>query len=150
MAQFQATAPLEGLSTSKPPFFDGSNYTYWKNRMRVFMLANEPRVWLVTMNGPHVPMKSVDGVEMPKEDVEWNDMDLEKIKINYKAINMLQCALDAMEFNITFGCETAKEIWDMLETTHERTNQVKESKINRLIHQYELFKMKLEESIGEM
>ncbi|GKV13321.1 hypothetical protein SLEP1_g24348 [Rubroshorea leprosula] len=38
----------------------------------------------------------------------------------------------------------------MLEVTHEGTSQVRESKINRLIYMYELFKMKPEETIQDM
>ncbi|GKV11067.1 hypothetical protein SLEP1_g22353 [Rubroshorea leprosula] len=150
MAQFQASQPLEGLSTTRPPFFDGTNYNYWKNRMKVSMLANVPNAWIVTMKGPYVPMKVVGEREVPKEEVEWNDEDLGKIMINNKAINMLQCALNPTEFHRVFGCDTAKEMWDMLEVTHEGTSQVKESKINRLIYMYELFKMKPEESIQDM
>jgi hypothetical protein len=41
-------------------------------------------------------------------------------------------------------------MWDKLEVTYEGTNQVKESKISRLVHAYELFCMKSEESISEM
>ncbi|XP_073103323.1 uncharacterized protein [Elaeis guineensis] len=37
-----------------------------------------------------------------------------------------------------------------LEVTHEGTNQVKESKINMLVHKYELFKMEHDESITAM
>ncbi|GKU90881.1 hypothetical protein SLEP1_g4825 [Rubroshorea leprosula] len=70
--------------------------------------------------------------------------------INNKAINMLQCALNPIEFHRVFGCDMAKEMWDMLEVTHEGTSQTKESKINRLIYMYELFKMKPEESIQDM
>ncbi|GKV50243.1 hypothetical protein SLEP1_g56955 [Rubroshorea leprosula] len=118
--------------------------------MKVFMLANVPKVWIVTIKGPYVPMKVVGEREMPKEEVEWNDEDLGKIMINNKAINMLQCALNPMEFHRVSGCDTAKEMWDMLEVTHEGTSQVKKSKINRLIYIYELFKMKPEESIQDM
>ncbi|GKV41208.1 hypothetical protein SLEP1_g48774 [Rubroshorea leprosula] len=150
MAQFQASQPLEGLSTTKPPFFDGTNYNYWKNRMKVFMLANVPKARIVTMKGPYVPMKVVGESEVPKEEVEWNDKDLVKIMINNKAINMLQRALNPTEFHRVSGCDTAKEMWDMLEVTHEGTSQVKESKINRLLYMYELFKMKPEESIQDM
>ncbi|GKV11303.1 hypothetical protein SLEP1_g22568 [Rubroshorea leprosula] len=150
MAQFQASQPLEGLSTTKPPFFDGTNYNCWKNRMKVYMLANEPGAWIVTLKGLYVLMKVVGESEVPKEEVEWNDEDLGKIMINNKAINMLQCALNPTEFHRVPGCDTAKEMWDMLEVTHEGTSQVKESKINRLIYMYELFKMKLEESIPNM
>ena len=37
-----------------------------------------------------------------------------------------------------------------LEVTHEGTNQVKESKINILVHKYDLFKMEPTESITNM
>ncbi|GKV08425.1 hypothetical protein SLEP1_g20053 [Rubroshorea leprosula] len=150
MAQFLSSQPLEGLSTTKPPFFDGTNYNYWKNRMKVFMLANVPKAWVVTMKGPYVPMKIVGEREVPKEEIDWNDEDLEKIMINNKAINMLQCALNPTEFHRVSGCDTAKEMWDMLEVTHEGTSQVKESKIHRLIYMYELFKMKPEKSIQDI
>ncbi|GKV42240.1 hypothetical protein SLEP1_g49669 [Rubroshorea leprosula] len=150
MAQFQSSQPPEGLSTTKPPFFDGTNYNYWKNRMKVFMLANVPKAWVVTMKGPYVPMKIVGEREVPKEEIDWNDEDLEKIMINKKAISMLQGALNPTEYHRVSGCDTAKEMWDMLEVTHEGTSQVKESKINRLIYMYELFKMKPEESIQDM
>ncbi|GKV36699.1 hypothetical protein SLEP1_g44799 [Rubroshorea leprosula] len=150
MAQFLSSQPLEGLSTIKPPFFDGTNYNYWKNRMKVFMLATVPKAWVVTMKGPYVPMKIVGEREVPKEEIDWNDEDLEKIMIKNKAISMLQCALNPTEYHRVSGCDTAKEMWDMLEVTHEETSQVKESKINRLIYMYELFKMKPEESIQDM
>ncbi|GKU97219.1 hypothetical protein SLEP1_g10389 [Rubroshorea leprosula] len=114
MAQFQASQLLEGLSTTKPPFFDGTNYNYWKNMMKVFMLANVPKAWIVTMKGPYVPMKVVRESEVPKKEVEWNDEDLVKIMINNKTISMLQCALNAMKYNRVAGCDMAKEMWDML------------------------------------
>ena len=44
----------------------------------------------------------------------------------------------------------ANEIWRLLEVTHEGTNQVKESKINKLVHGYELFAMKDNELIVKM
>ncbi|GKV05126.1 hypothetical protein SLEP1_g17167 [Rubroshorea leprosula] len=118
--------------------------------MKVYMLANEPKAWIVTMKGSYVPIKVVGENEVPKEEVEWHDEDLGKIMINNKAINMIQCALNPMEFHKVFKCNTAKEMWDKLEVTHEGTSQVKESKINRLNHMYKLFNMKPEESIQDM
>ena len=44
-------------------------------------------------------------------------------------------------------CTSTKEIWDRLEVTHKGTNQVKESKINMLVHKYEVFRMEPNESI---
>ena len=62
----------------------------------------------------------------------------------------MYCELDPNEFNHISTCESAKEILDRLEITHKGTNQVKESKINILVHNYELFKMKSDESITEI
>ena len=71
-------------------------------------------------------------------------------QLNAKAMNILYYALDANEFNHILACISAKKIQDRLEVTHEGTNQVKESKINMLVHKYEFFKMKHDESITEM
>ena len=30
---------VEGHSINRPPFFDGTGYSYWKNRMEVFIRA---------------------------------------------------------------------------------------------------------------
>ncbi|KAL5556311.1 hypothetical protein UlMin_038547 [Ulmus minor] len=54
------------------------------------------------------------------------------------------------EFNRIRTCKTAKDIWHTLEVVHEGTNQVKESKISMLVHKYELFQMKHDESITQM
>ena len=47
-------------------------------------------------------------------------------------------------------CSTAKKIWDKLEVTYEGTSKVKESKINLLVTQYEVFKMDEPEIIIQM
>ena len=58
--------------------------------------------------------------------------------------------MDRNEYNRICQCKSAKEIWRLLEITHEGTNQVKESKINLLVHVYELFLLKDNETIVEM
>ena len=55
-----------------------------------------------------------------------------------------------IEINIIKYVKSAKEIWRLLELTLEGTNQVKESKINLLVHNYELFSMKENETIVEI
>ena len=62
-------------------------------------------------------------------------------------MNVLYCALRVNEFNRISTCSSVKEIWDRLEVTNEGTTQVKESKINMLVHKYELFKIEPNESI---
>ncbi|MBN8138595.1 retrotransposon gag domain-containing protein, partial [Vibrio vulnificus] len=48
------------------------------------------------------------------------------------------------------SCTSAKDMWDRLRVTYEGTNQVRETKINVLLHEYEMFAMKEGESINGM
>ncbi|KAK2993997.1 hypothetical protein RJ640_005869 [Escallonia rubra] len=67
-----------------------------------------------------------------------------------KARNIISYGLDINEYNRVSACETVQEMWRLLEVTHEGTNQVKETKINMLVQQYEPFKMKENEFVNEM
>ena len=140
----------EGQSSNRPPCFNGSNYAYWKNRMRIYMIAQDFDLWQLVVNGPHIPIKIVDNVEIEKTVEEYNDIDKRLIKMNANAMNILYCGLDPNEYNRISSCESAKEIWDKLEVAHEGTNQVKKSKINLLVQNYEMFKMSSNETISEM
>ena len=150
MANIVGTFMTEGQSISRPPHFSGSNYNYWKARMRIFIQANDYACWDVIENGPTIPTKMTEEGEIPKLKKEWTPTDVKDIQNNAKAMHTLYCALDVNEFNRISGCETAKEIWDKLEVTHEGTSQVKESKINILVHKYELFNMESNETISQM
>ena len=79
---------------------------------------------------------------VPKPNQEWNELDYRNFQLNAKVVFTLQCAMDRNEYNRICQCKSAKEIWRLLEITHEGTNQVKESKINLLVHSYEFFFMK--------
>ena len=35
----------EGQSTNRPPLFHGTNYTYWKVRMKIYIQANDYDAW---------------------------------------------------------------------------------------------------------
>jgi uncharacterized protein YjgD (DUF1641 family) len=72
------------------------------------------------------------------------------LSMNTKALNTLYSALSKSNFNRITSCKNARDIWHALEITHEKTNQVKKSKIEMLVHQYELFKMRLNEFITGM
>ena len=77
-------------------------------------------------------------------------LDKKKVQLNAKVVYILHYAIDRNEFNRVWQCKSAKKIWRLLEITHERTNQVKESRINILVHDYELFSIKYFESIVGM
>ena len=79
------------------------------------------------------PRKLVDGVLVPKPKQEQNELDRRNFQLNAKVVFTLQCAMNKNKYNRIFQCKSAKEIWRLLEITHERTNQVKQSKINLLV-----------------
>ena len=131
----------EGHSIARPPLFNGSDYTYWKTRMRIFLISMDFELWSIVENGfqkSSLPMS------------EWNESEKKVFALNAKAMNALFCALDKNEFNRVSMCDSAFDIWRTLEVTHEGTSRVKESKINILVHSYELFRLKPSESIGDM
>ena len=55
-----------------------------------------------------------------------------------------------MEFSRISTYRLEKEMWDKLELIYEGTIEVKETKANLLITEYEMFRMKTDESISDM
>ena len=109
--------------------------------MRVFLLSLTFDLWNIIELGFQTPVKLMN---------EWNDFEKKLFSLNTKAINALFYALGKNEFNQISICETAHKIWHTLEITHEGTSRVKESKINLLMHDFELFRMKPSETIVDM
>jgi len=58
--------------------------------------------------------------------------------------------LSCDEFFKVSQCSSAKEMWDILEVTHERTNDVKRARKYALIQEYELFRMQKGETICDV
>ena len=131
----------EGLLVFRSPLFNGLDYTYWKTRMRVFLISLNLDLWNIDENGFQLPSKPTN---------EWSDLEKKYFSLNAKAMNALFCALDKNEFNQVSLCETAFDIWRTLEITHEGTSRVKDSKVNILLHDFEIFRMQLSETIGDM
>ncbi|VFQ98406.1 unnamed protein product [Cuscuta campestris] len=140
----------EGQSTSRPPLFDGTNYSYWKERMRIYICSTNFQLWLVIKNGEEIPMKKVGETTVPKTEDEFDAEDIKKVENYAKAINMLYCAVNPDDYRKISCCTTAKEMWDKLEVTYEGTDQVREAKIDFLTQEYEMFRMKEGEKIDDM
>ncbi|GAV64289.1 LOW QUALITY PROTEIN: UBN2 domain-containing protein, partial [Cephalotus follicularis] len=108
--------------------------------MTIFLQSLDYQLWHIVVNGPRIPMRTIEGVESIKPKNEYNDNDFRMLQLNSKAKHVLFCVVGPNEFNHISSCDTAKEM-DLLEVTYEGTNQVKESKISMLVHEYELFMM---------
>ncbi|XP_057730096.1 uncharacterized protein LOC130945392 [Arachis stenosperma] len=119
--------------------------------MRIFVQSIDYNIWKIILNGPEVPTKqNADGEVVTKEDSEWIDEEKKKVELNAKAINLMHCAINFEEFRKVSRCKTAKEIWDKLKLTHEGTKQIRETRIDMLMKEYEMFSMKEDESINQM
>ncbi|GAV62604.1 zf-CCHC domain-containing protein/UBN2 domain-containing protein [Cephalotus follicularis] len=118
--------------------------------MTIFLQSLDYQLWHIIVNGPRMPTRTIEGVVSPKPENEYNDNDFRMLQLNSKAKHVLFCAVGPNEFNRISSCDSAKEMWDLLEVTYEGTNQVKESKISMLVHEYELFVMHNDESISDM
>ena len=107
-------------------------------------------MWIIVTKSLKIPTKFVDNISIPKTEDECDERDHKLLQANTKAKLTLVCGLDSKEYNRISSCDSAKEIWDKLEVTYEGTNQMKESRIDMLVHSYELFKMNSDESISSM
>jgi len=68
---------------------------------------------------------------------------------NDKALHALCQVLSPSEFSRISICESAKEAWQILETTYEGTKLVKPAKLQMLISRFEEIKMMDDETFGE-
>ena len=76
----------------------------------------------------------------------------ENKRVQYDCVvkNIITSALNLDEFFRVSQCSFAKEMWDILEVTHEGTNDVKRARKHALIQEYELFRMQQGESIADV
>ncbi|XP_075099004.1 uncharacterized protein LOC142175897 [Nicotiana tabacum] len=120
--------------------------------MHDFITEEDSELWDVICDGPYAPTKKVGDphVTMSKNRKEYNDADRKVVEKNFHAKKILVCGMGHDEYNRISSCQSAKEIWEVLQTTHEGTTQVKQSKIDMLTIEYELFRMKDDEYIQDM
>jgi hypothetical protein len=84
------------------------------------------------------------------EDTTLETVPLKNARLsNDKALHALCQALSPSEFAKISICESAKEAWQILETTYEGTKLVKSAKLQMLISRFEEIKMLEEETFGE-
>ncbi|XP_004513815.1 uncharacterized protein [Cicer arietinum] len=127
----------EGASLARPPAFNGAAYIL--------------DILEAVIDGPFVPTIAGTGdSSIPKPRSDLSEDDKKKDGYNVMAKNIITSALSADEFFRVSNCKTAKDMWDTLQQTHEGTTDVKRARINTLMHEYEIFNMKKDESINDI
>jgi len=94
-----------GQSLATTPLFDGSNYDFWKKRMRAFLYSIDDNVCTSILEGLVAP-------DMPK--AEWDKAIEDKFNANNKALNTIFCGVSPEEFHRISHVDIAKEAWDIL------------------------------------
>jgi len=118
----------EGASIKKPPLFCGLNYQFWKVRMKIFVESLDKEIWDAIENGPFIPMFEKDDVFFEKPWSQWTESGSKRAQYDCIAKNIITFALNSNEFFRVSKCGFAKEMWDRLEVTHERTNEIKKTR----------------------
>ena len=129
-----------GQSLIIPPLFDGTNYAYWKVRMRAFLQFLDAYVWQA---------EEIDWTKPTEAPADWDDAKTKAANFNNGALNALFSAVTNEEFKKISSTETVKEAWTILQTTYEGTKAVKVSKLERLTTSFEEIKMEEDESFDE-
>ena len=110
MARPMSTSLAEGQSINRPSLFLGTNFSYWKARMKIYIQAIDYHLWQDILKGPQIILIGVDGIDISKPKEDWDDNDMKMRELNAKAMNVLYCTLDSAEFNQISTCSTMKKI----------------------------------------
>jgi hypothetical protein len=103
--------PLLSVSLGKPLVFDGEDYCMWSDKMRHHLTSLHASIWDIVEFGAQVPSVGDEG---------YNSDEVAQIRhFDSQATTILLASLCREEYNKVQGLKSAKEIWDVLKTTHE-------------------------------
>jgi hypothetical protein len=114
--------PLLSVPLGKPPTFDGENYSRWSDMMILTSLHKS--IWDVVEFGAQVP--SIGDEDYDEDEVA------QILHFNSQATTILLTSLSPEEYNKVQGLKSAKEIWDVLKTTHEGDEVTKITKMETI------------------
>jgi hypothetical protein len=127
--------------SSKPMFFDGTNYAYWKIRMSSYLQGIDWLVWEIYKDAAYIVLE-------PRARVTQDQKD--RHNANSRARVVLFSSLSLQEFKRVSDCTTAREIWVRLQSYHEGTAQVKTRLYEMYKREYDNFTQLEGKSIDAM
>ncbi|KAL8105312.1 hypothetical protein AgCh_029195 [Apium graveolens] len=97
----------------------------------------ESKVWMAIEDGVHIPTKIVDDILIEKKVNEYNLEEEATMNIAAKAEMVLTSALAEKEYKRENNYKSAQEMWNKLVVTYEGTTDIKDSRMETLIQDYE-------------
>ena len=111
------------------PVFDGTEYPYWKNKMRMHLEAIDNDLWYVVENG------------VPSVTPYLNVADVKRFKqLDSQAKNIICGHLSKGQYGRVSALEIAKLIWDRLSKVNEGVSTQRESRVDVLRNLFNRFK----------
>jgi hypothetical protein len=123
------------------PIFSGKNYDNWAFRMKLAFDSYE--LTDIVMNGYTEPQ---DESILSADEKKKLDENRQKSK---RALQIIGQALDDSVVGRIKPATTAKQAWDILETTYQGTSKVKIAKLQALRREFENLQMKDSDSIDQ-
>jgi hypothetical protein len=111
---------LLSIPLGKPPCFDGEDYCMWSDKMRHHLTSLHESIWDIVEFG-------AQAAHVGDEDYD-SDEAAQIRHFNSQATSILFASLCREEYNKVQGLKSAKEIWDILKTTHEGDEVTKTTK----------------------
>ena len=87
-------------STNKAPIFNGTHFSFWKVRMRTYLMSLGADVWEIVET------------RYTKPTVFLSEDEKLEFTFNAKAMNAILSGLVESEFVKVMNLETAKEMWE--------------------------------------
>ena len=113
----------------KIPIFDGTDYPFWKEKMKIRLRAIDDDMWNVVQVGFTVAIPQAP-----------TDEEKKLIQMDAQAKDEIGGHLSRAQFLRYRQCETAKELWDVLEKINEGVSTQKEARIDTLRAKLNRFK----------
>jgi hypothetical protein len=125
----------EGNSSNKTPMFDGTNFDFWKVRMRTYLMALGVDVWDVVDTG------YINPVVLASKD------DKLEFRFNANGMNAILNGVAEDEFVKVMHLETAKAMWDKLISSYEGNDKLNNAKLQTYRVKFEQLNMNEDETV---
>ncbi|XP_019164471.1 PREDICTED: uncharacterized protein LOC109160643 [Ipomoea nil] len=117
--------------------------------MEIYLQAQGTRVYRTVLTGWSPPtVQNADGTAEAKPIETWTGEEMTSSDLNNNALNSIVGSLHESVFTLVTGIKEAKRVCDTLETRYEGTSDVKQSKLQLVLSEFESLRMGEEETIS--
>jgi len=136
--------------SGKAPKFNGDSeeFSWWKTNIYSYIMGFDGRLWDILEEGVGDLALDEEGVAIDRK--KHTPAQKKLYKKHHKMRGILVASIPRTEYMKMSDKSTAKVMFASLCANYEGSKKVREAKALMLVHQYELFKMKDDESIEEM